>query len=110
MRVLAEHGPRCAQAPGRARHLDRHAELLDARCPGLIELDDHLACPHELRFERLVQVEHWLEAAVVLRGELAPLLARALEEQALDLRVRLRARRLELLLDQVLAPNALAPR
>ena len=42
--------------------------------------------------------------------ELAPLIAGALEEHALDLGVRLGARRLELLLDQVLAPDALAPR
>jgi hypothetical protein len=44
-----------------------------------------------------------------LGGELAPLLPRALEEDALDLGVRVRARGVELPLDQVLAPDAVAP-
>src|ERR671917_627490 len=90
-----------------------------ARAPGaagrplrtrLVDLDDHLARAHELGVERLVQLEHRLEAAVVLRGELAPLLARALAEDLLDLRVSLGAGAVELPLDQVLAADAAAPR
>src|ERR671917_417029 len=90
-----------------------------ARAPGaagrplrtrLVDLDDHLARAHELGVERLVELEHRLEAAVVLRGELAPLLARALQEDPLDLGVRVGARRLELVLDQVLAADSPAPR
>ena len=58
---------------GRAAELDRDAEL--AHRPlgaGLVELDDHLARAHELGVERLVELEHRLQAAVVLRRELPP--------------------------------------
>src|SRR5439155_21564634 len=51
-----------------------------------------------------------LGPAVGPRGDRPPLVARALEEDALHLRVGVRARRLELPLDQVLAPDAAAPR
>jgi hypothetical protein len=46
----------------------------------------------------------------VLRRELGPLRARALREDPLHLAVRIRAGRLELLLDQVLAADAATPR
>ena len=77
---------------------------------GLVELDHHLAGAHELGLERLVEVEHRLEAAVVLGRERLPLVARPLQEDPLDLGVGVRARPLELPLDQVLAPDAAAPR
>ena len=111
MRVLAENRSGPLRSAGRPPQLDRHAELahgpLGAR---LIELHDHLSRAHELRVERLVQVEQRLEAAVVVRRELRPLVARAPEEDPLHLGVRLGAGRVELALDQVLAPDAPAPR
>ena len=103
-------GPGRRRPPGVRDSFTGTPELPHPVGAGLVELHHHLARAHELRVERLVEVEHRLEAAVVIRGELAPLLARALEEDPLHLGVRLRARRLELLLDQVLAPDAAAPR
>ena len=76
----------------------------------LVQLHHHLARLYELAVECLVEVEDGLEAAVVVAGELVPLVARALQEDALHLGVRHRAGALELLLDQVLAPHAAAPR
>ena len=76
----------------------------------LVELGDHGALAYQVGGQRLVEVEHRLEAAVVLGRERAPLLARALHEDALDLAVGGRARGLELLLDQVLPAHAAAPR
>src|SRR6476646_7939364 len=73
-------------------------------------LDDHLARAHELRAQRLVELQHRLQAAVVLAGERLPLRARALHEDRLDLAVRLRAGTLELLRAQVLAADAVTPR
>ena len=108
--VLAEARPGLLDLAGRARQLDRRAEQLDRLLRArLVELDDHLARAHELAVERLVETQHRLQAAVVVRRELLPLGARLLQEDALDLRVRLRAGRLELLLDQVLAADAAAP-
>jgi hypothetical protein len=75
----------------------------------LVELHHHLPGPDELRVERLVQVEHRLEAAVVLGRELGPLVARAPEEDPLHLCVRFGPRRVELALDQVLPADAAAP-
>src|SRR6185312_12283743 len=75
----------------------------------LVELDHHLARAHELGLERLVEVEHRLQAAVVLGGEGAPLLARARVEYGGDLPVRLAARPRELVLDEILAPDAATP-
>ena len=69
-----------------------------------------LARAHELGVERLVEVEHRLEAAVVLAGERRPLVARPLREDRLDRALRLAARRVEVALDQVLAPDAAAER
>ena len=63
--------------------------------PGLVELDDHLALLDQVGFERLAEVEHRLEAAVVVGGELRPLGAGPLLEDLLDLGVGLRAGRIE---------------
>src|SRR5579859_7527483 len=62
-RVLAERRPgQAVVAPGRARQLHRNAEqahrALGAR---LVDLDDHLAFAHELRRERLVELEQRLQ-------------------------------------------------
>ena len=100
--------PRVAR---RARELDRHAEQPHrALGAGLVDLHDHLARAHELGVERLVEAEHRLEAAVVLARERGPLVARAAREDRLDLALGLRAARVELALDQVLAPDAAAER
>src|SRR5262249_59788456 len=80
------------------------------RRAGLVELDDHLARADELGIERLVEVQDGLQAAVVLGGEGAPLLAAAPGEDLLDLAMGVAARCGELLLDEVLAPDAAAPR
>ena len=61
----AEDRRRAGRVAGGARDLHRHAKLRTS-VTGLVELDDHLARPHQLRVERLVEVEHGLEAAVVL--------------------------------------------
>ncbi len=55
---------------------------------GLIERDDHLALLHQLGVERLVQIEHRLQAAVVLGGELRPFGTRAALEDLHDLLMR----------------------
>ena len=96
--VLAERGARpLRRVAGRARQLHRHAELAhrlgDAR---LVDLDDHLARAHVRGVEHLVEVEHGLEAAVVLGGERGPLGARARGDDLLDRAVRRRAGRVEL--------------
>ena len=59
---------------------------------GLIDLHHHLARAHELGVERLVEVQHRLQAAVVPRRELRHSLARALEEDALHLGMGVGAR------------------
>ena len=69
--------------------------------PRLLHLDHHLAGPDQLRVERLVEVEHRLDAAVVLVVEGLPLVAGARAEDLGDLAPGVGARRLELLLDQV---------
>ena len=76
----------------------------------LVELDDHLARAHERGVERLLELEHRLQAAVVLGRERRPLRARAGGEDRLDLAVGRGRRRVELALEQVLAPDARAPR
>ena len=76
----------------------------------LLDLDDHLARAHELGLQRLVELQHRLEAAVVLVVERPPLGAGALREHRLDLAVHVRADGLELALDQVLAADAATPR
>ena len=58
------------------------------RDAGLNELDDHLARAHELGLERLAEVEHRLEAAVVLGRELPPLVPRMRGEDLLHGTVR----------------------
>ena len=68
---------------------------------GLVDLDHHLPRPDQLRVERLVDVEDRLDAAVVLVVEGSPLLARAAPEDLGDLAPAVRARRVELALDQV---------
>src|SRR5205085_6979669 len=99
-RVLAECRAGALGAGRCAPELDRGPDLAHRTVgAGLVELDDHLARAHELRVERLVEIEQRLETAVVLRGELGPVVARALEEDPLDLGVRVGARPLELLLD-----------
>ena len=54
--------------------------LIGSLAPRLVERHDHLPRPDQLGIERLVEVEHRLQAAVVLGCERAPLLARALPE------------------------------
>src|SRR3954447_14382272 len=109
--VLAQ--ARAGRAVGvarRARELDRDAEQADGLPgPRLVELGDHLARPDQLGVQRLVEAEDGLQAAVVLAGEGRPVLARARLEDLLDLRVRLAAGALELLLDEVLAADPAAP-
>ena len=79
-------GPGPAGAPGvRESFTGTPSSRTGAAAPGLVELHHHLAGANQLRVERLVEVEHRLEAAVVLRRKRAPLVARALEEDALDL-------------------------
>src|SRR5450759_4073343 len=77
--VLAER--RAGQArmlAGRTRQLDRYAELADSPLDsGLVDLDHHAALAHERGVERLVELEHGLQAAVVLRGERLPVGSRA---------------------------------
>ena len=108
--MLAEPGP--GQAPRvarRARELHRHAELADRPLGArLVDLDDHLALAHELGLQHLVELEHRLQAAVVLAGERLPLVARPRREDRLELAVGVAAGRLELVLDQVLAADAAA--
>jgi hypothetical protein len=60
--------------------------------------------------QRLVEVEHGLQAAVVLGREGAPLLAGALGEDLLDRSVRVAPRAGDLVLDEVLAPDPATPR
>src|SRR5215217_4002079 len=95
----------------RPRQLERDSDLPDRLGhTRLLDHNDHLAGGDKLRLKRLIEAEHRLEATIVLRCELLPLLARALQEDALNLRVRVRPRRLELLLDQVLASHTATPR
>src|SRR5690348_3086281 len=108
--VGAEHWTGALWTTRSTRELDRHAKLLDTFGTGLVELHGHVASAHELGVERLVELEHGLEAAVDLRRERLPLVARALEEDPLHLAVRVRPWRLELLLDQILALDAATPR
>ena len=109
--VLAERRAGALRAARGAAELDREAEQPDGLArAGLVELDDHLALAHQLRLERLVELENRLEAAVVLGGELAPLVPRAPCEHRHDLPMGLGPGRLELMLDQVLAADPLAPR
>ena len=78
-RVLAERragrARRVARACARASPGRRAAAR--ARGARLVELGDHLARADELGVERLVELEHGLQAAVVLGGERRPLGARA---------------------------------
>ena len=70
-----------AGSAGRPAQLDRRPEQLDRPFgAGLRDLDDHLSRRDQLGVERLVELEHRLQAAIVLGGELAPLLARAARE------------------------------
>ena len=94
---------------GRARELHRNTEL-PHRHAALLDLHDHLARPHQLRLERLVELQDRLQAAVVLRRELEPLGACARAEDPLHLAVDLRAGQLELRRHEILAPDPLAPR
>ena len=75
---------------------------------GLLHLDHHLARADQLGVERLVEVEDRLDAAVVLVVERPPLVAGAGAEDLRDLSPGVGARRLELLLDQVGAIDAVA--
>src|ERR1019366_3778087 len=59
---------------------------------------------------RLVELEHGLQAAVVLPGKRLPRGARARTEDLLDLDVSRRARALELRSDELLASHPPAPR
>src|SRR5438093_11409544 len=106
--VLAEPGARPARRVARrAAELDRDAEQADRTLRArLLELRDHLPHAHQLGVQRLVEPEHRLQAAVVLAGEGLPLVARPRAEDLLDLPVRLAAGTLELLVDQVLAADA----
>src|SRR3712207_7443463 len=58
------------------------------------ELDHHLPLTHQLGVQGLVEVQDGLQAAVVLGGEGAPLLPRAVEEDPLDFVMGLGAGRL----------------
>ena len=53
------------------------SSLTGRSAPGLGELHHHLARRHQLGVQRLVELQHRLQAAVVLGGERAPLLAGA---------------------------------
>ena len=102
---------RARRVPWCAAQLERQAEqAYRPVATRLVEFDHHLPGAHELGVERLVEIEQRLEAAVVLRGERLPLVAGALEEDPLHLGVRLRARRVVLVLEQVLAPHSATPR
>jgi hypothetical protein len=106
--VLPESGARALGPSGAPGELDRHAELAHRPGSGLLDLHHHVARADELRRERLVELEDRLEAAVVLRSERPPLLARSLEEDPLHLGVGARTGRVELALDQVLAAHPAA--
>ena len=111
MGVLTERRARPAGRARRPRELDGNPELSHwAGGSWLVERQHHLARADELRLERLVEVEHRLEAAVVGGAELRPLVAAARGEDGLDLGVRGRAGAFELPLDDVLAPHPPAPR
>ncbi len=96
---------------GRPAELDRHAQLADrARStPGWSISTTILALAHQLRAERLVQLQDRLQAAVVLAREGLPLLTGAPPEDLLHLCVRRRAGVLELRRDQLLVADPPAP-
>src|SRR5947209_4851790 len=93
-------GRRTAQLEGRSEEPDGP---LSSR---LDQLDNHLPRAHEVRGQRLVEIEHRLQAAVVLGGKLLPLGARARGEDLTDGAMRLRARRIEGVVDEILAVYA----
>ena len=104
-------GPGPAGAPGVRDSLTGTPSRRTPSVPGWSISHDHLARAHQLRVERLVEAEHRLQAAVVLRRRTPCHSSRVRSrEQRLHLGVRVRARALELLLDQVLAPDPAAPR
>jgi hypothetical protein len=90
---------------------DGNAEQLDrALRPRLRELHHHLAGGNQLRGQRLLEAEHRLQAAVVIGGEGAPLVARARQKDRRDLGVGLRVRPVKRVVGEIRATHAVAER